>query len=275
MLFNVRAAALLTCGIASVAARAATGLTTRSTTDVCGDVDDTLVVPGLFGIKTSFGRIDKCICQSQITTLLKTDPQIITAVAFAGEATVKNALTDMLNASKDHQKCVYPDNADPLCASGAPCGFKCKNGFTPSPDKKPVDCVCKAPNKVCNGVCGKFKACPSGKPFRRDTLRKRALCGEGLTACGIFGHSSVSRDAWECINTATDLESCGGCAFPLDAFSPHGVDCTAIPGVTDVSCMAGSCVVHRCAPGFIVSEDSTFCVAAQAMLEQNAGTRVA
>ena len=69
----------------------------------------------------------------------------------------------------------------------------------------------------------------------------------------------------------------GGCATPLDAFSPHGVDCTAIPGVTDVSCMAGSCVVNRCAPGFVVSEDSTFCVAAQSMLEQKAilGVRVA
>ncbi|TFK94951.1 hypothetical protein K466DRAFT_534758 [Polyporus arcularius HHB13444] len=175
----------------------------------------------------------------------------------------------MLNASKDHQKCVYPDNADPVCASGTPCGFKCKNGFTASPDKHPIDCLCKFPHKVCNGVCGSFKACPSGKPFRRDALRKRAICGEGLTACGIFGHSSFSHEAWECINTATDLESCGGCAFPLDAFSPHGLDCTAIPGVTDVSCVAGACVVRRCAPGFVTSDDGTFCVASQSMLQQD------
>ncbi len=131
MFLNVRAAGLLAVGVVSVAARATTTLTIRSTTDVCGDVDDTLVVPGLFGIKHTFGRIggsrtsrrvcpcscvvatDKCICQSQIPTLLKTDPVILKvgispqlsqgsslmtaqAVAFAGESTVKKALSDMV-----------------------------------------------------------------------------------------------------------------------------------------------------------------------------------
>ena len=104
MLFNgMRTAALLAFGITSVAARAMTGLASRSTTDVCGDVDDTLVVPGLFGIKTSFGRIgrlcamscgsnwlkltcvitDQCFCQSQIPTMLKTDPQVLTVLALS------------------------------------------------------------------------------------------------------------------------------------------------------------------------------------------------
>ena len=39
-----------------------------------------------------------------------------------------------------------------------------------------------------------------------------------------------------------------------------GVDCTAIPGVMDVSCAAGSCMVKRCMPGYFVSIDGTFCV---------------
>lgn len=100
---------------------------------------------------------------------------------------------------------MYPDNAEPLCVKGAPCSFKCKNGFTAFPDKHPVDCVCKAPHKVCNGVCGPFKACPSHKPWKRDIARAHGLCERGLTACGVWGRFG---DAWECVNTATDLESC-------------------------------------------------------------------
>lgn len=38
--------------------------------------------------------------------------------------------------------------------------------------------------------------------------------------------------------------------FPLTAYSPIGKDCSALPGVADVSCLAGECVVHRCLPGY-------------------------
>lgn len=40
----------------------------------------------------------------------------------------------------------------------------------------------------------------------------------------------------------------------------HGVDCTAIPGVMDVSCVAGSCIVRRCQPGYVVSLDGSYCL---------------
>ena len=90
--------ALLASGLSLVAARAASGgLLSRSAIDVCGNVSDELILPGLFGKKTNFGHIsevpiflhrlmvmltiiyvDKCICQSQIPILLKTDPLFIT-----------------------------------------------------------------------------------------------------------------------------------------------------------------------------------------------------
>jgi hypothetical protein len=41
---------------------------------------------------------------------------------------------------------------------------------------------------------------------------------------------------------------------------PTGVDCTAIPGVHDVSCVSSRCVVQRCKESFIVSADRTECV---------------
>ena len=52
----------------------------------------------------------------------------------------------------------------------------------------------------------------------------------------------------------------GGCVVPLAYGSPHGIDCTAIPGVADVSCGAGSCIVHRCLPGYTPSLDRSFCI---------------
>ena len=48
--------------------------------------------------------------------------------------------------------------------------------------------------------------------------------------------------------------------LPLTPFSPIGQDCTAIPGVADVSCLSGECVVHRCMPGYSLSHDGTSCI---------------
>lgn len=44
------------------------------------------------------------------------------------------------------------------------------------------------------------------------------------------------------------------------SLEPQGQDCTAIAGVSDVSCVGGSCVVHRCMPGFDISNDGSSCV---------------
>ena len=52
----------------------------------------------------------------------------------------------------------------------------------------------------------------------------------------------------------------GGCTIPLSQGTPHGMDCTSIPGVADVSCATGTCVVHRCLPGYVVSLDKTYCI---------------
>ena len=48
--------------------------------------------------------------------------------------------------------------------------------------------------------------------------------------------------------------------FPLTPFSQIGQDCTALPGVADVSCLSGDCVVHRCMPGYALSHDGTHCI---------------
>ena len=39
-----------------------------------------------------------------------------------------------------------------------------------------------------------------------------------------------------------------------------GTDCTSIPGVADVSCMKGSCYIHKCMPGYQLSVDNSTCM---------------
>ena len=48
--------------------------------------------------------------------------------------------------------------------------------------------------------------------------------------------------------------------YPLTAYSPNGEDCSALPGVADVTCLGGECVVHRCLPGYVPAFGGTSCI---------------
>ena len=69
-----------------------------------------------------------------------------------------------------------------------------------------------------------------------------------------------------CLYVLVSSASGGGCTvpFPFDDLysSPVGTDCTAIPGVDDVECNMGSCIIHRCKTleGWHVSADRRSCV---------------
>ncbi|KZT60708.1 hypothetical protein CALCODRAFT_448152 [Calocera cornea HHB12733] len=103
---------------------------------------------------------------------------------------------------------------------------------------------------VCN-------ASPSTR--KRDTyVFNDKMCPKGLSLCGV--QSSWSNTNWECIDTKTDLESCGGCVMGVMGTPSSGVDCTAIEGVEDVACDGGKCQVFSCAPGYRVSDCGTTCV---------------
>ena len=63
-------------------------------------------------------------------------------------------------------------------------------------------------------------------------LRRDDSCKESShTKCPIPG----LEHSFECIDTRSNIESCGGCA------NAGGVDCTAIKGIGAVTCSAGSC----------------------------------
>lgn len=180
--------------------------------------------------------------------------------------------------------------------------------------------MCAAPKSECNGQCGDQPSCGSKRAVANDLeglLRrepqlikrhpgseKRELskaekkewkasqgrrvgqrlgCREGWEACGVFGGS---RNAWECVDTMNDLESCtlfilhfhgrpritqftgGGCTNPLlattsaptlDDLTTFGTDCTALPGVADVACVRGECSVLRCERGWTLSSGGQRC----------------
>ncbi|TBU35238.1 hypothetical protein BD311DRAFT_745812 [Dichomitus squalens] len=89
---------------------------------------------------------------------------------------------------------------------------------------------------------------------RNHKARNVSLCPSGLDACPPAGLTG-STDDWECVDTASDLQSCGGCAS-----IGKGQDCTAIEGAWNVGCNSGKCVVFTCAQGYLRSLDNKSCV---------------
>ena len=72
-----------------------------------------------------------------------------------------------------------------------------------------------------------------GKHQKRSLKARSAPCPTGLDACPV---SSLAGD-YECLDTTTELESCGGCTS-----LGEGQDCTSIEGAWNVGCHQGSCV---------------------------------
>lgn len=78
-----------------------------------------------------------------------------------------------------------------------------------------------------------------------------------------------------CVSWMTDDSMCvfivgGGC--PIDLLSSEsraglGVDCTTLPGVADVSCIAGGCAVHKCLKGYKVSRSGQHCEVVGKMID--------
>ncbi|KAI5480749.1 acyl-CoA N-acyltransferase domain protein [Pseudohyphozyma bogoriensis] len=64
-------------------------------------------------------------------------------------------------------------------------------------------------------------------------------CPDGERACPVG-----SGDGWECVDTTTSLDSCGGC------LTDTGVNCLAIRGALGVSCVDSKCEVSSCFPGW-------------------------
>jgi hypothetical protein len=228
-------------------------LDARDFSDVCGLVDTELVVPDLLGIQTAVGVIsqfnsmppalnrfqvflivpltDVCLCLSALPLFLENNVVAILGVTIAGDQVVTDILTNIVRRNATvtrnvpdrilfqttnaavNANCNYPYHSSPACVNGNPCGFTCLDGYAPSPAANPTTCECAPPNMVCNGQCVPTNSCPSSQATPQKRWIGSGSCtekGHGWAACGVFGGGAR---AWECVNTARDLESCE-CVLP-------------------------------------------------------------
>ncbi|GAA6042644.1 hypothetical protein JCM8097_008264 [Rhodosporidiobolus ruineniae] len=167
-----------------------------------------------------------------------------------------------------------------FCGTDGTCGgtgAACANGDPSSPIPNPEQqCVsqscdttaktCAAPpaagvangfgcstNTMCaSGFCNSSAVCAAQASQAGGSRKKRGLdCPAQQAACAV----GSSYGAFECIDTQTNLEQCGGCVT-----DGSGQDCTAIFGAEGVECSAGRCLVLSCVPGLTVNAQATACL---------------
>ncbi|KAG7095187.1 hypothetical protein E1B28_005965 [Marasmius oreades] len=79
-----------------------------------------------------------------------------------------------------------------------------------------------------------------------------------MEVCGV--PSAKSGNAFECIDTTSNTDSCGGCVYPNPwAVTSSGKDCTS-PKALKVTCRASRCVVDLCQEGFEPNGPREACV---------------
>lgn len=88
------------------------------------------------------------------------------------------------------------------------------------------------------------------KPLNGQKLNlDEKLCPKNFSVCPIPGGAV---NAYECIDSFTDLGSCGGCTS-----LGKGRDCTQIPGARWMGCENGGCVVYSCRQGWKLDGEDT------------------
>ncbi|TKA58329.1 hypothetical protein B0A53_00067 [Rhodotorula sp. CCFEE 5036] len=131
--------------------------------------------------------------------------------------------------------------ANKVTTVGGDCSFDmtrgCGAGLTPVSNG--ATCTCQ----LATGPSQRARA-------RRSVVQRRAgTCPASHTACSVDGVKG-----FECIDTTSNIEQCGGCA------SEGGVDCTSIEGVAAVGCVAGVCEIWSCEDGYSFDADQGLCV---------------
>ncbi|WVQ63712.1 uncharacterized protein L199_001865 [Kwoniella botswanensis] len=86
---------------------------------------------------------------------------------------------------------------------------------------------------------------------RKERQKRERFCPKGLMACAVEGW-----DSYECIDTSSELESCGGCIYGEYGSSfnttSSGTDCSTLPGILfgAVTCQDSKCQAHACKKGY-------------------------
>ncbi|TFK48053.1 hypothetical protein OE88DRAFT_598954 [Heliocybe sulcata] len=164
---------------------------------------------------------------------------------------------------------------------GQPSCFKCPNkgnfqqGWSPAGSISPLQCIATdgALSSCSQDSSG---TCPAAGGAVSSQLRRAATtggyCGKsGYKSCPVWnaitsnsGHGTqTTMYKYECVNIASDVESCGGCVDDPrggNRSADGGRDCSAIPNVDDVICSRGSCNILKCSKGSVLSADKENCV---------------
>ncbi|KAF9515754.1 hypothetical protein BS47DRAFT_1341696 [Hydnum rufescens UP504] len=218
----MRFSTYLLTGLATVAGLAIASATIdkRSFRATCGHIDQNLVIKG-----RNFGHIESCTCLGGLPDFIKSNSVAKRAAQATSTRRVKDILYNVISAVT-RGTCTYPEHSIPNCTGR--CGYRCKAGYA----KRDGHCVLS----------------PSARAIKREEdVDKR--CPFATTKCGIYDQTA-SRTGFECIDTKTSLESCGGCTIGFGSEPATGVDCTNIPGASDIECEKGVCVVNACKEGW-------------------------
>lgn len=101
----------------------------------------------------------------------------------------------------------------------------------------------RIPERLAPGLHGFLAGKHHGSKRGSHHLSKRGECPEkGETAC------PLKSGDFECIDTSSDLASCGGCVG--DGDNDTGENCLAIPGALNVECFQSKCQVSSCFRGW-------------------------
>jgi len=218
--------------------------------DLAGALNSELSISAL---PDTSGQISQCLCVSGISSFINDNPLAAVAVSKTSMSDVLDAFAGIIDSTPGHQNCNYPDNSVASCTQNDICHYRCKQGFS----YRRKQCVCLPPKHNCNGECS-HSACPSDVARKRNVNSQTTLgrfCPLGQEACG--GYSGPN--SYECIDTRTTLDSCGGCVFPIQGHEEGGTDCSVIPGVENVRCTNGQCSVMSCKLGWHVAADGQSC----------------
>ncbi|KAF8955041.1 hypothetical protein BDZ97DRAFT_1765558 [Flammula alnicola] len=245
--------------------------------DLLADASQLLGLGGLLGPLDLGSKIQLCLCLKasffpfDLDLYLDTNVDIQALVGLLGKNAVSALITALINTSPEAQQCTFPSNAHHTCDNADPCHFECDANYVLQGDT----CVCAPPNMSCNGVCGSFpqgcgSAVPNSMKKRTESIvtigQAKAICPHDAAVCGIPGRENTF--AFECIDTKTTKDSCGGCMVPHSFFEAEpvrqssGKDCSSITNVKSSSCSNGGCVVHSCNDGWLPSPTNDECVPA-------------
>jgi len=193
--------------------------------------------------------IDMCLCNSTLSDFVShsNNRQIEIARALAGKSKVQDALQTLITKSNNHKTCSpLPAHATRTCAAGnSPCSFTCQSPY----------------RKASNGKSCVLPASPSARPrlrtYEEEAVHASSNCRAGEQVCAGNGNQ------FKCTDVTRNLVNCGGCSPESSVGLPGevlGVDCSELPGVSDVQCASSKCSVTQCKTGWRVNSTGDGCI---------------